>query len=549
VSSKRETAATESVDALRRRIEELERWFQRQDRQIRFLERERQKLSALVNHTDAGFLVFDAGLSVLWLNNVCRTWFGPGGEEPSGRAATCNELLCGSPHICRECPAANALTTATVSHREIRLDLGQAARDIYATAMPIKAPDNRVDECILMLQDVTNLEVQRRSQEALLRAKEAAESANRAKSEFLANMSHEVRTPMTCILSMSSYLLDTSLSTEQRECVSIVQSAGASLLTIINDILDYSRIEAGRLSIDPVPFDLVSTVDDVVTLVAEKAEEKGVELVVRYAPDIPRRVVGDAGRIRQTLMNLVGNAIKFTHTGHVFVNVENLGGRSECTRLRFSVEDTGIGIPADKLATVFEKFTQADGSITRHYGGTGLGLTISKHLVELMQGEISVESTLGSGSTFSFTLPLPLDDPTAALPPGNLQGRRVLVIHPYEKIREVLAEQITAWKGRVHTVATASEAMEAVRAVQGAGGTFHVAIVASNVPDLAPEALARQIKGESASGSIGLVLLTPRDRLGAERLQAPGFDACLTRPPRPAQLFNVLSAVRSGSRG
>ena len=177
MSTKRETVGVDSVESLHRRIEELERWFERQDRQIRSLERERQKLSALVNHTDAGFLVFDAGLSVLWLNNVCRQWFRGNGSIHAGRAATCNELLCGSRQICRECPAAGALAAGTVSHREIRFDLAEAARHIYATAMPIKTPDNRVVECILMLQDITNLEVLRRSQDALLRAKESAEAA------------------------------------------------------------------------------------------------------------------------------------------------------------------------------------------------------------------------------------------------------------------------------------------------------------------------------------------------------------------------------------
>ena len=546
MSSKRETAATESVDSLRRRIEELERWFQRQDRQIRFLERERQKLSALVNNTDAGFLVFADDLSILWLNNVCRTWFG-GENLPTGRAATCNELLCGSRQICRECPAANALTTGTVSHREIRLDLQETARHIYATAMPIKSPDNRVDECILMLQDISDLEVLRRSQEALMCAKESAESANRAKSEFLANMSHEVRTPMTGILSMSSHLLDTPLSAEQRECASIIQSSGQSLLTIINDILDFSRIEAGRLSIEPIPFDLTVTIDDVVSLVAEKAEEKGIELVVRTMPDLPRNVVGDAGRIRQALMNLVHNAIKFTHEGHILIHAENLGGDGVSARVRLAVEDTGIGIPREKLGSVFEKFTQADGSITRRYGGTGLGLAISKQLVELMNGEIDVTSVVGSGSTFSFTLTLPLDLGSAPPPPeGNLENLRVLVLHPHERVRAVLTEQITGWKAEGLAVATGSEAIQVLRTARRAGAPFDLAIVAHDVPGLTPEELVQAIRSDAALGSTALVLLTSLGRLGdAERLRALGFDAYLTRPARPWQLANVLSTIWS----
>ena len=550
MASKQKPVEIESIDLLRRRIEELERWFQRQDRQIRFLERERQKLSALVNHTDAGFLVLDPGLSVLWLNNVCRGWFDGSARIHPGRAATCSELLCGSPQVCRECPVASALATAKVSHREIRLDLDGTTRQIYATAMPITTPDNRVDECILMLQDITNLEVLRRSQEASLRAKETAESANRAKSEFLANMSHEVRTPMTGILSMSSHLQDTPLSTEQLECVSIIQTAGESLLTIINDILDVSRIEAGRLTIDPFPFDLNAMVDEVVALVAEKAEDKGLELIVRCAPDLPGRVVGDAGRIRQALMNLVGNAIKFTHEGHILINVEKLDGDEESARLRLSVEDTGIGIPQDKLSSVFEKFTQADGSITRQYGGTGLGLSISKQLVELMNGDIDATSVAGAGSTFSFTLTLPFDsDAPAPAAVGNLDNLRVLVLHPHGKVRAVLAEQIAGWGGRCHGVATGSDAVVALRASYNAGQPFHVAVVAHDVPDTSPETLAMAIKNDPVVGSTALVLLTTRRQLGGvEMLQAAGFDAHLTRPARPSQLLSVLSTIWDGKR-
>ena len=546
MSKKTATVKPSSTAALKRRVEELERWFQTQDRQIRFLERERQKLSALVSHTDAGFIVFDAGLCVRWLNNVCRSWFGGAQSVQSGQRASCNELLCGSRTVCAECPTARALATAAVSHREIHLNVDGETRHIYATAMPIKSPDNRVDETILMLQDITDLEVLRRSQEALVRAKETAESANRAKSEFLANMSHEVRTPMTGVLGMTGLLLDMELTDEQREFVRIIQSSGESLLTIINDILDFSRIEAGRLTIDPLAFDLTAAIDEVVALVSERTDAMGIELIVRYAPDAPRRLIGDAGRIRQVLTNLVGNAIKFTHEGHVFINVDMVAGDRESARLCISVEDTGIGIEAEKLERVFDKFTQADGSITRRFGGTGLGLAISKQLVELMGGEISADSSVGTGSTFSFTLTLPLDKeaPIEVSVAGNLKNVRVLVLHRHDKMRDVLTEQIGACGARTTGLATGAAAVSELHAAGEAGEPYGIAVVQQDIPDMTAEAFATVVKGDPTLRDTILVMLTTLGQQGdAERLRAAGFDAYLTRPSRPSQLPDVLSAV------
>ena len=506
MSKKDGIVGAESADALRRRVEELERWFQNQDRQIRFLERERQKLSALVNHTDAGFLVFDTGLRVHWMNNVCRGWFGESVSGRGGATPMCSDLLCGARAVCPECPAARSLLTGEASHREIRFDVDGKTRHIYSTAMPITTPDNRVDEVMLMLQDITDLEVLRRSQEELLRAKDQAESASRAKSEFLANMSHEVRTPMTGILGMTGLLLESSIDGEHREYARIIQSSGEALLTIINDILDFSRIEAGRLTVDPIPFDLMAAVDEVVTLISEKADAKRVELIARYARDVPRRVIGDAGRIRQVLMNLVGNALKFT---------------------------------------------QADGSITRRYGGTGLGLAISKQLVELMGGTITVSSAPGSGSTFAFTLTLPLDAsaPIEAPPADNLVGVRILAVHGHDKVRGVLAEQVDGWGARAVAVATGADALAELRAACAANDPYGIAIIAFDLPDMALESLAAAVKGDPAIRDTAMVMLTPIGAQGdAERLRAAGYDAYVTRPTRTSQLADVVSALWSIKR-
>jgi len=550
VSKKTGILEVTSVETLRRRVEELERWFQTQDRQIHFLERERQKLSALTNHTDAGFLVLDTNLQVRWMNNVCRDRFGARATV-SGRIVRCCDVMCGAQEPCDICPVTRTLLSATVSHQELRLEMDGEVHHIYATSMPIKTPDNRVDEIMLMLQDITDLEVLRRSQEESLQARELAESTSRAKSEFLANMSHEVRTPMTGVLGMTGLLLDTPLTDEQREYVRVIQSSGEALLTIINDILDFSRIEAGRLTIDPIPFDLHNSIDEVAALMAEKAEGKGIELIVRHLPGVPRRVVADAGRIRQVLINLIGNAIKFTDRGHVMLTLERVDQGGPLAQIRFLVEDTGIGIAPDKLDTVFEKFTQADGSITRRFGGTGLGLSISKQLVELMDGGITVTSTPNKGSTFVFTLTVPVgeDEPVCAAALADLDGVRVLVLHGHDKARAVLGEQLEMWGARCKGVATGTAAMTELRVAAGQGDPYHIAIIADNVEDLPVEALALAVKADATTESTCLVMLTSLGAQGdAERLRAVGFDAYLTRPTRPSQMAGVISAVWSLKR-
>jgi PAS domain S-box-containing protein len=508
------------------------------------LQRQKQYYQSLLEVSPTAIVTIDPDHKVTSWNPAAEKLFGYRREEAIGQDI--DALVANSEAVHHE---AVELNRQAREAGQVRLTTRRTRKDgslvdVDVRAVPIRVGDQMVG-LYAIYHDISELQ----------RAREQAETATQAKSAFLATMSHEIRTPMNAVIGMTGLLVDTELTPEQRSYTEVIRSSGEALMAVIDDVLDFSKIEAGRLDLERRPFDLRSCVESALELVAASASGKGLELAYLFDRGLPSAIVGDASRLRQILINLLNNAIKFTDTGEVVLSVDGkaLESGEEAVgrwhRLHFAVRDSGIGIPKERQSRLFESFSQVDASTTRRYGGTGLGLAISKRLCELMGGSIWVESQVEKGSTFHFTIQAEQAPGLAPVdqqgPPPQLHGRRVLIVDDSATNRHILVRQAESWGMLARDTASPAQALEWIRR----GDPFDLAILDMQMPEMDGVGLAQEIGRYRDARALPLLLLTslgPREgiRGGVE------FAASLSKPVKPSQLYdalmNVLGATPAG---
>lgn len=519
-----------------------------------------RNLAVILEKAPFGIVIIDRNRIIRRANEaVCKMAGGLPREEIQGRH--CGKYLC--PAEKNECPILDKGQTVDNSERILRRWDGQTI-PILKTVTPITIDgedlllETFIDISALKRAEQELLETNRQLEDAIAKANEMAvqaECANMAKSQFIANMSHEIRTPMNGVIGMTGLLLDTELSEDQRRYAEIVKSSGESLLGLINDILDFSKIESKKLELEVLDFDLQSLLDDFAATMALRTHDKGLELFCAADPNVPTMLSGDPGRLRQILTNLAGNAVKFTHKGEVAVRVESVqesgGQKADSCLLRFSVRDTGIGIPANKIGMLFHQFTQVDASTTRLYGGTGLGLAISKQLAEMMGGKIGVQSVEGEGSEFWFTARFGLREEAPQiekLQPAALAGVRVLIVDDNATSREILFTRLSSWGMRPEEAPDGPSGLQALHRALDENDPFLVAVVDMQMPGMDGEAVGRAVKSDATLTQTQLVMLSSLGVRGdARRFQEMGFSAYATKPIQHEELKGVLSQVLAGN--
>ncbi len=513
----------------------------RKQREIELKETE-NLLSSIIDTLPGTLNVVDPNFTIVRVNNAAYRMKSAGVGQTNGLIGKkCYETFMKRESPCPWCKIQQVFetgesfeeTTTPNDPREIKT--GKALHILLA---PIRTEDGRVKGVIEYAIDVTELR----------NAKNDAEAASKAKSEFLANMSHEIRTPMNGVIGMTGLLLDTRLTNEQRRYANTIRASGESLLDLINDILDFSKIEAGKMEMEIIDFDLRTLLDDFSETLALKAHEKDLEFICAASPAVPVFLQGDPGRLRQILMNLAGNAVKFTRKGEISVKAELESETAANAIICFSVRDTGVGIPEDRRENLFRQFTQADASISREYGGTGLGLAISKQLVEMMGGEIGVTSKAGAGSEFRFTARFQkTSKPKRRIEtPSDICNARILVVDDNDTNREIMLEQLKSWGARADTAPDGRTALRLLHRAVEDDDPFEMAVLDMWMPELNGEETGIIIKADPRIADTKLMMMTSLGRKGdAGRLSEIGFSARLTKPVRQSELFDRISMILS----